>query len=219
MGGRDDWFRRTTWTSDDRAEFAARLGRSRTIFHKAQYLRIQAVHLAAAEPPLHEAALELLDQLLRDFADPFEVPQARTQRARSLAAVERRDEAIEEYRRALADELSVRTVRGLAYIEFAELVLEDKRREFYVEALVGITARTDRGAEAFPASRYRAETAAAFLSEELGDYDAARAHATIALAAAAETQSPFRYHRDLGVVRSPAAEVQARLWRLAGRSR
>lgn len=218
MSGRDDWFRRTTWTLDDRAEFAARLSRSRSIFHKAQYLRIQALHLADAEPPLHEGALELLDQLLRDFADPFEVPQARTQRARSLAAVGRRDEAIEEYRRALADEFRVRTVRGLAYIEFAELVLEDERRDLYVEGLIGITERTDRGAEAFPSTRYRAETVAAFLCEELKDYDAARAHATIALAAAAETESQFRHHRDLGVVRSPAADVQSRLWRLAGRS-
>jgi tetratricopeptide (TPR) repeat protein len=218
MGGRDDWFRRTTWTVEDRAAFTARLGRSRTTFHKAQYLRIQALHLAEAEPPLHEGALELLDQLLRDYPDPFEVPQARQQRAASLAATQRRDEAIEEYRRALAAEASVRSVRVSAYVEFAELVLEDGRRELYAEALGAITERSDPGGEPFPVMRYRAETAAAFLSEELGDLDAARVHAALALAAAAQTQSPFRYHRDLGVVRSIATDVQARLWRLAGRS-
>ena len=42
---KDDWFRRTTWSDEDERAFFARLVRSRGIFRKAQYLRIQAVTL------------------------------------------------------------------------------------------------------------------------------------------------------------------------------
>jgi hypothetical protein len=41
----DDWYRRKTWTAEDREEFFTRLRRSRGAFHKAQYARIQAFEL------------------------------------------------------------------------------------------------------------------------------------------------------------------------------
>src|SRR5205809_238226 len=61
----DDWFRQKTWSEDIARKFFARLGRSRTPYHKAQYVKIQAVELlqTGALPNCHHA-IELVDYLL-----------------------------------------------------------------------------------------------------------------------------------------------------------
>jgi tetratricopeptide (TPR) repeat protein len=209
-----NWFRRTTWTSADRVDFEARLKRSRTAFHKAQYLRIQAHHLVQdAEPPLYEAALGLLDRLLRDFPDPSQLGEAHRQRAACLVAMQRPDEAIEAYRAALAAERSHPGVQGLAYLDLAELVLAVDRADLYAEMLEVVTTR--QRDELFPVTQYRAFGAAAFLAQRLGHLDDARSFATQALSAASLTQTPFRYHRTLGLVDRTGEDVQKNLWQLA----
>jgi len=195
----------------------ARLTRSRTSFHKAQYLRIQALHLAQdANPPLHTQAIELLDLLLREYPDSSQLAAAHQQRAQCLAALGRGSDALDEFRRALEAERAHPGIRGYAYLEFAELVLALGRKDLFREALSVVTER--ESIEPFPIAQYRKAAAAAFLCEELVLNSEARAHALDALAAAAKTESPFRYHRRLGVVTVTDSEVQARLWRLAGMS-
>jgi tetratricopeptide (TPR) repeat protein len=212
---KNEWFRRTSWTTADHAEFMARLTRSRTSFHKAQYLRIQALHLAQnANPPLYAEALELLDLLVREYPDPSQVGAAHQQRAQCLAALDRGSDALDEFRRAIGAERAHRGIQGYVYLEFAELVLALGRKDLSREALSFITDR--ESTDLFPIAQYRKAAAAAFLCEELGLNSEAHAYAVDALAAAAKTESPFRYHRRLGVVTVTDSEVQARLWRLAG---
>ena len=214
MATRNDWFRRRTWTSEDRADFESRLGRARTAFHKSQSLRIQAFHLAEdAEPPLYEAALELLDRLLRDFPDPSQLGEAHRQRGKCLVAMQRPDEAVQAYQAALAVERSHPSGKGHAYLDLSELVLALNRDDLYAEVLEVVRARQYH--EIFPVAQYRAFGAAAFLSEHLGSPDDAREFATKALSAAARTESPFRHHRKLGLVDTSDEEVQRRLWHLA----
>jgi hypothetical protein len=209
-----EWFRRTSWTPTDATEFMARLKRSRTAFHKAQYLRIQALHLQEGDPPLHEAALGLLDMLLRDYPDRSQIGAAHEHRARSLAALGRGVDALDELRLAMQAERAHPGIQGHAYLEFAELVLTLRREDLFSEALSLLGAQ--RSAELFPFVRYRKSAAAAFLCEELGLDGESRAHATEALAAAAKTASPFRHHQSLGLVTATDADVQGHLWRLAG---
>jgi hypothetical protein len=58
-----DWFRKTSWSETDQADFFARLKRSRGASNKAQYLRIQASHLeGVGSPGLLRASLTLLDK-------------------------------------------------------------------------------------------------------------------------------------------------------------
>jgi len=212
-----EWFRRRTWTDKDRQEFWSRLRRSRTRFHKAQYLRIQALHLETdADPPALDAALELLDTMLRDYPEEFEIAAAHKQRGSCLAKLGRRDEALNAFHAALDAESRFPGVQGLAYLDYAETVLQAERSDLYEDALSQLARRADK--EPFPNLQYRSGVAAAFLCERLGRTDEARAAATRALTAAAKTESPFRYHRKLGLVRGTDADVQARLWRLAGRS-
>ncbi|HEY4185675.1 MAG TPA: hypothetical protein VGP07_11435 [Polyangia bacterium] len=213
-----EWFRRSSWTSVDETDFMARLKRSCTVFHKAQYLRIQALHLVQdADPPLHEAALGLLDLLLRDYPDRSQVAAAHEQRARSLDALGRGVDALDELRLAMEAERAHPGMQGHAYLEFAELVLTLGRKDLFSGALAVLGGR--RSAEIFPVVRYRKSAAAAFLCDELGLHGESRAHATDALVAAAKTASPFRYRRSLGLVKTSDADVvQGRLRRLAGKS-
>jgi tetratricopeptide (TPR) repeat protein len=214
VSSRTEWFRRTTWTAADKAEFTARLGRSRSSFHKAQYLRIQAVHLAQAEPPLYEPALELLDLMVRDFPDPSQLAAAHQQLASCLAALGRPSEALDVFRKALDAEGARPQVN--AYLDFAELVLALGRADLYSEALGIVEKRIDR--EILPVGRYRGCAAAALICEKLEFHERARPFAIGALDAAAKSESPFRYHRTLGLVEGTDPGVHAQLQRIAGRA-
>lgn len=192
----------------------SRLRRSRSSFHKAQYLRIQAWHLEQVAQPIElAAAIALLDMLIHDYPDASQLAQARQQRARCFAVTGRTAEALEEYRAALDAERAFPHLIIHAYIEFGELVLASGRRDLLEEALSILAPRPK---ESFPVARYRRCAVAALLNEELGCLSYARVHAIAALSAAAMTESPFRYHRHLGLVRELDASIQARLWRLAG---
>ena len=95
-----EWYRRTTWTPDDKADFEAHLKRSRTSFHKAQYLRIQAVHLqqVGTDSMLH-AAMELLDRMIRDYPEASQLSSAWQQRGQCLVDLGRHHDAIEAFAR------------------------------------------------------------------------------------------------------------------------
>jgi tetratricopeptide (TPR) repeat protein len=213
--GRHDWYRRSTWTADDQREFRERLVRSRSNFHKSQYLRIQALSLARAAPPWLTAALELLEEFLRDYPEQTtQLAEVHAQRGACYVELGLHGEAITAFRESLAVERQFPNVKSDAYLEYAELVLALERRDLYEDALTELLERTS--GEPFPVQRYRSGAATAFLCDALGRHGDAKAAATRAIAAAGETESPFPYHRQLGVVKDTNGDVQARLWRLAG---
>lgn len=209
------WFRRTTWDGDDQREFYARLRRSRSSFHKAQYLRIQALHLERdAEPPLLDAALQLLSQLLAEYPHASVMASAFHQRASCLRRLGQHDRSLDAIQSAIEAEHLYPHTRTTAYLDYAELVLHQNRRDLYEAALQHLGQRSDT--EPFPMLRYRSRVAMAMLYERLGRTSEARDAAKSALAAAAATESPFRYHRKLGLVKSTDVGVQEWLWRLTG---
>ena len=90
MADKEEWFRRTSWGRDAKEAFCARFKRSRSTFHKAQYLRIQALHLQETrQQPLVEAALDLLAELQTNHPDPSQLAQAHHQRAQCLDILDR----------------------------------------------------------------------------------------------------------------------------------
>lgn len=113
---RDDWYRRTSWSAPDQADFFARLRRSRTNANKAQYLRIQANYLADAD--LDAAAVELLNLLIRDFPERFELAQAHLQKAECLIELDDREGAIAEFRLSLQGQRDCPNVRTMCWLGF-----------------------------------------------------------------------------------------------------
>ena len=214
---RQEWFGRKTWTDQDRREFHARLARSRTSFHKSQYLRIQALVLEEADPPEISGALELLDELLRDYPDASQVALAYHQKGRCLIKIGRFEDALDALRSALDAEQRFRGMRtAAAYLDYADLVLCMRREDLYETAVAILNQNANAQDEPFPYLQYRSGTLKAFLCDRLGRIDDAKWAATRALAAAAKKESPFRYHRDLGLVTNVIPDIQQELWRLAG---
>ena len=205
-----DWYRRTTWTPDDQAAFEAHLKRSRTSFHKAQYLRIQATHLqqVGTDSMLH-AAVELLDRMIHDYPEASQLSSAWQQRGQCLVDLGRHDEAIEAFRGALQAQRKAPGWRNEAHLDLGELIVQLRRRELYPEAIRALTEFG--GEEVFPVSVYRHAVTRALIADAMGESATARGYAQQALAAAAKDESPFRYHRNLGLVRFVDPDVLAKL--------
>lgn len=207
--GREEWFRRKTWTAEDTAEFQARLKRSRGEFKKAQYLRIQALHLAEAGN--HGVALELLGQLLRDWPAESELASAHLQMAESYAAMGNDEAAIGSFRASLAAQEAYRGIRTNVALAFAWFIVMRRRDVLYDE--VGpllIKYEKDVGLM-FPVQRFKCAVIRALLAWEWGYRDEAKRFADEAQRAADEGHSRLRYHAKLGLVDSIPAEVAQRL--------
>ncbi|HEU4642573.1 MAG TPA: tetratricopeptide repeat protein [Gemmatimonadaceae bacterium] len=214
MTDKVEWFRRTTWTPDDAADFAARLARSRGAARRAQYLRIQALHLhEVGSPALTAAALQLLDQLLALYPERSQITAALNQRAACLVDLGRPAEALESYRQALATRRAHPHQGDDGYLDFGELVLALRRDDLYDTALAAIDEFGD-GAP-FPVQRYRQAAIRALIADARRDAATAREWARAALDATAETESPFPHHRKLGLVARVDPDVHERLRELA----
>ena len=100
---KNDWYRKTSWSSEDEKDFFAYLQRARSSYNKAQYLRIQAYYLQReCSPPNYQAALALLEHLIAHYPDPNEIGSAYLQKAKCLEELGQWDEALQVYRQALA---------------------------------------------------------------------------------------------------------------------
>ena len=197
---RDGWFRRTTWSPADRAEFFSRLKRTRSRGNQAQYLRIQAGHLAGTSvETLVRAGLELLDHMLQEYPDSStELAAAHHQRGVCLAQLGEYVRAIDAYRRALEVQRVHPHALTTAHTAFAELAVTLNRRDLFPEALTVLEefSRVD----VFPIHIFKREAAHALIAADGGEMEAARSHARRALAAASATESGFRYHVKVGLV-------------------
>ncbi|HEX4438571.1 MAG TPA: tetratricopeptide repeat protein [Thermoanaerobaculia bacterium] len=205
-----EWFRKSSWTAEDREDFFAHLERARPS-SRGQYLRLQASHLQTAG--LHREALELLETLFEKHPEQAELAIAHLQKAECLGALGRVSEAIEEFRAALHAEDEFPSAQTYAWIEFPWFAVKHHARQLYDEA-VRTLGRPDRS-PLFPVDRYRINAIHSLISDELGDAPAARDYARSALAAEAETRSGFRYHARLGLGADPDPEIHARVVALA----
>src|SRR5262249_27847997 len=84
------------------------------------------------------------------------------------------------------------------------------------EALAGLDGRQRL---ASPIDRFKAHGARALIFAAMGNAAAAQKHAREAVLAAAAIQSPFRYHRTLGLVGDLHVEQLVELKRLAAEQR
>ena len=210
----EDWFRRATWTTQDRQAFDARLRRSRGTFHKAQYLRIQASHLAeTGDAELLSAALELLASMFAEHPDPSQLAAAWHLRATCLIDLGEPTPALESFREAFKAMRAKPNWRTPAHNDFAELVLALGRRDLYTEVIAVLDEFG--GDDIFPLHRFKQATARALIAADTDDARAAQAHAQEALQAANASDSPFRYHRKLGLVQFVDLSTIERLRALA----
>jgi tetratricopeptide (TPR) repeat protein len=161
------------------------------------------------------AAIELLDRLFREFPEPFELAQAHSQKAMSLARLGRVDGAVQEYRAALQADRDVPSVRTYAWLDFGWLAVEQEMTHLYNEVSQVLQEFRDESDLRFPENEYRYAGIQAILAHARGEDDQARAFATAALAEAAKEHSGLRYHPRVGLVRARGSPLERKLVSLA----
>ncbi len=152
-----DRYRRETWSEADETDFEARLGRARS-WNRAQYLRIQAVHLAeTGGRRLIRVALGLLDRMFEEYPDSIDIAPAHGQRARANVMTD-------------------------AWLGFGWLVVEYEMVAFYDEALAVLEEFHEDVESPFPVHAHREHGIRAILAGVSGEPELARREAAIALA-------------------------------------
>ncbi len=204
---KNDWFQKTTWTVEDREDFFAHLGRVAESSEKAEFLRKQAYWLQAkASPPNYDAALSLLDQLIKDFPDPAQIGLAYLQKARCYDDSGQIDNALKAYRDAVKISKGGSGSYGTdSALHFGIFVVKHRMIEHYNEVLESL-----QGTEPmmlFPFARYMACAIMSLIADDTGMKVKAREYAAEALGIIGPDSLPPR-DMDEG--------IHKRLVRLAG---
>lgn len=209
---KNEWFRRTSWSNGVAQDFETRLGRCRTSYNKAQYLKIQALTLLEAEDRLLVVpALELLSQLLAEFPDESQLEHAHLLTARCHEQQGDLGQAMEHFRLALSAQLIYPNSDAGTSLEYPWFVVHHGIKDLYDDALQTLnTARL-----AFPVQFFKAAAIRAQVAESRDDGNTASRYAAEALAAAAQTQSQFQFHQSLGLVDDFFIPVVNQLRRIA----
>jgi tetratricopeptide (TPR) repeat protein len=207
--GREDWYRRSTWSVVDQQDFLARLKRSRASANKAQYLRIQASYLAAAGN--HTAAVELLDKLFLECPERLQLAEAHLQRALCLIELNQHQATIEEFRASLQAQRDCPNVGTTCWLQFPWFIVQREDRALYDEALAVLNEFRSDVSLTFPIDGYRYAAVRALIAEARGETDSAREFAKVALQCAEMSFSAFRYHPTVGLVEKVDPRIHGRL--------
>jgi tetratricopeptide (TPR) repeat protein len=202
-----DWFRNESWNDEIREAFFKRLHRSRS--NKAQYLRIQAHHLAKKHP---DAASELLDLIFSEYPEKMELSAAYLQRAELAINKRQLSEAIKWLRMALQHQRLYPNVITNAHLVFGKLVIENKVKELFEEAK-SVLAKYEQH-NAFPIQLYESYGIAAIIASEEGNKSAASELASKALENAEKKESGFGNHRLLGLVNDKSTDFHKKLLKI-----
>jgi tetratricopeptide (TPR) repeat protein len=204
--GREDWYRRKSWSAQDREDFLARLKRSRGAYNKAQYTRIQAVELFSTKnAELVRPALDLLDMLISEWPEETsQIASAYQHRAECLLALNRIEEAVNDFRMAFEWQRKMPGWKTDAHLDFAWMVATRRLTDLFDESLAVLDEFG--GHEIFPIQKYRSAAACALIADQRGDSEKAAGFARIALEEAKKTHTGFRYHPSLCLVGTPPDE-------------
>jgi tetratricopeptide (TPR) repeat protein len=205
---RTDWFRNSSWDPQIEAAFRERLRRAKNK-NKSQYLRIQASMLAKSVP---EVALRLLDEYFL-LGEHFDQAQAHVDRATAYLSLNNVDAAIASYEAALAREETFPNLKTRTYLDLPYLIAVQRLTHRYERAMELLERR--RSDVLFHVDHYLWNGTRALILFEQGHKPEARVAAELALAAAAETKSGFRYHPDIGVVKNTQDEFGERVKAMA----
>jgi hypothetical protein len=204
---RDDWYRSSAWSNDDRSDFEERLKRA-SPHSRPQYLRIKAIALRKHGGPVQRAAArELNERVLREHPGAVvDATIAREELARLAEEDGLTDEAIEHWR-AAASPPAKGVPTGDAYLRLPELLIQSDDPERWKEAASVIALITPERDLLFSSQRFRYAVVCARLADRNRDRDSAARFAEAALAEADRTQPDLRRHRDLGWADADAATV------------
>jgi len=147
------------------------------------------------------------------LGDHFDQAQAFVERAEAYITLGNLDAALNSYEAALERERVYPQLQTRAYLDFPLLIVMRQLSELYSRAMEILDATQSR--LMFPIDRYHAHGIRALILDEWGKREEAKNNAALALAAASETQSGFRYHQGVGLVPTASNDLAYRLEAIA----
>ena len=204
-----DWFRNTDWSPEIEDQFFRKLGRARS--QKAQYLRIQASYLSEQKPEISLSLLDRYFELGNPSTDPMTFvgqAQAYVDQAHAFAALGDWEKSAVAFEKALSREREFPNYLTQAGFEFPVFAAMHGMANRYELALRVIEDYRPRAV--LPMEQFCSFAASALISRELGAEREAAGFAGQALSAA-EAQSPFPRHSDIGLVDSKYDGLKAKL--------
>jgi len=194
-----DWFRKKTWSTEDKSDFEAHLARARAS-KRPQYFYLQAGELLAARGPdtIH-IALALAPRSSFEFPPHVHTSAAHDLRGQCFEVLGDKSAALRAYREAVEAERAHKCILTDAYLHFAWLIAVGGIHEFDTEALALLDEFADRAA--FPVQRFRHHAARSLMAAYAGSLTTAAADARLALGAASNAHSGFAHHAALARTR------------------
>lgn len=202
-----DWFRCGKWDAATRDAFETRLARSRTPFHRAQYLYIQGVTLVETRKRREvSAGRTLLERVIEDYPDEHhQVAGAHYALANSYLREDRRSEAIEHLRLCLILEAG-RHFSFRTELRLAEALLAGDPTD---ADLIEVGALLDESAANafFHSERWRIAVALARAYAKRRNAGRAATHAREALALLADNTPKLPRHKNVGLIETDEGTV------------
>jgi tetratricopeptide (TPR) repeat protein len=201
--GRDDWYRSTTWNPEIKRLFEQRLQRSRTDFHKAQYLRIQGLYLMNSDDfRTQQAGVALTERLIQEYPNQkSEVVHAHEILGDYFFKTGLFEEAELHFRIVLEAYKETRSnTTGLCDLSLVELILKAAQSDKYIEA-VSLLEST-RPHLLFNSDVFRFSVASARLLTRLDKSEEAASYARKALQLANIREPQFPRHPTVGLVKA-----------------
>src|SRR5512136_3110185 len=162
----NEWYCKKSWTPKHREEFFQRLERSRTAYHKAQYVVIQAETLAkTGKREAYLAALELLEMALTKWPKDVQTVRAQSDIAECYTGLGNLPRAVEAYRQVIETQRRHPNWLTQAPMELAWLVATIPMPKLYKEALA---AMDEFPVDFFPEERYLTNASRALILAAMG---------------------------------------------------
>ena len=181
----DDWYRNKGWNDEIELEFRTRLNRSRNLYNKTQYLRIQADYLlGSSNPVIQGVGLSMMNELLSDYPDIDGVIVNKFDALVGLADYfykkQEYEEAFVHYKKAIGYDKKKTHNQEHAYRGFIKSAVLSKNEEAYHVGLNYLDGTTISSLLLL-SEVYDHSLAAAMLYEAVGNIEAAKYFASIAL--------------------------------------
>lgn len=189
----EDWYRNETWDEDIEAAFFVKLKRSRS--QRDQYLIIQAVHIKENFP---DKALKLIGIYFETKTTTYHDGRAWDVRRDVYLAAEKYDDAINCMKVSLQIERENPKFQGTSATLYPYLIACRAIKHEYEGVLTFLDSIELKSP--FPDAHFKWNAALSLIHADLKNTPKSKYHAKLALEAAEVKQSPFRYHRSLGVV-------------------
>lgn len=200
------WFRKFTWTKEDQDDFFAHFEEVDNPYYKAQYLRIQALHLQdVGNPYTISNAIKLLDLLIEKWPEPSQMAMAHLQRAECFIALGYNEEAVQAYRDSLDAKRVHPDTLADTPLSFGMFIITRELTDLYAEVVRVLDEFRDIVTR--PTEEYQYYAIKCLISAHQGDADKARDYAREAINSAQKVYSGNHYDK-LGLKIKPESITQ-----------